>query len=141
LPLQHCRDPPLISGAEPGNLDVQRVARDLQDRDALLAGDEVFDLIFPGVGLVPRLLLRSDEHALVAIGNPNVKGLLGKDARTFKDPTGDVYGPRLYDAAKEGQVNEVSYNSPKAGSDKAWVPKVSLVAAVAGLGCGVGYYK
>jgi hypothetical protein len=81
------------------------------------------------------------DGLLVAVGNPNVKGLLGKDARTFKDPTGDVYGPRLFDAAKEGQVTEVSYMSPKAGADKAWVPKVSLVAAVAGLGCGVGYYK
>ena len=81
------------------------------------------------------------DALLVAIGNPNVKGLLGKDARTFKDPTGDVYGPRLYDAAKEGQVNEVSYMSPKAGADKTWVPKASFVTAVAGLGCGVGYYK
>jgi len=81
------------------------------------------------------------DGLLVAVGNPNVKGLLGKDARTFKDPTGDVYGPRLYDAAKEGQVNEVSYMSPKAGADKTWVPKVSFVTAVAGLGCGVGYYK
>jgi hypothetical protein len=81
------------------------------------------------------------DGLLVAVGNPNVKQLIGKDARTFKDPTGDVYGPRLYDAAKEGQFNEVSYNSPKAGASTAWVPKVSLVAAVAGLGCGVGYYK
>jgi hypothetical protein len=81
------------------------------------------------------------DGLLIANGNPNVKALLGKDVKTFKDPTGDVYGPRLYDAAKEGQVNEVSYNAPKAGADKAWVPKVSLVTAVAGLGCGVGYYK
>ncbi|WP_244486233.1 cache domain-containing protein [Bradyrhizobium viridifuturi] len=81
------------------------------------------------------------DALLVAIGNPNVKGLLGKDARTFKDPTGDVYGPRLYDAAKEGKVSEVSYMSPKAGADKTWVPKASFVTAVAGLGCGVGYYK
>jgi len=81
------------------------------------------------------------DGLLVAVGNPNVKGLLGKDARTFKDPTGDVYGPRLYDAAKEGQVNEVSYMSPKADADKTWVPKASFVTAVAGLGCGVGYYK
>jgi hypothetical protein len=70
------------------------------------------------------------DGLLVAVGNPNVKGLLGKDARTFKDPTGDVYGPRLYDAAKEGQVNEVSYNSPKASAEKAWVPKASFVTAV-----------
>lgn len=81
------------------------------------------------------------DGLLIANGNPNVKALLGKDVKTFKDPTGDVYGPRLYDAAKEGQVNEISYNAPKAGADKAWVPKVSLVTAVAGLGCGVGYYK
>ena len=30
---------------------------------------------------------------------------------------------------------------PKAGADKTPVPKVSFVAAVADLGCGVGYYK
>jgi len=81
------------------------------------------------------------DGLLVAVANPNVKGLLGKDARTFKDPTGDVYGPRLYDAAKEGQVNEVSYKAPKPGADKTWVPKASFVTAVVGLGCGVGYYK
>ena len=39
------------------------------------------------------------------------------------------------------EVNEVSYMSPKAGADKTWVPKASFVTAVAGLGCGVGYYK
>ena len=81
------------------------------------------------------------DGIIVAIGNPNVKQLLGTDSRMLKDPTGKVYGPELYSAAKEGQVNEVSYNSPKAGADKAWVPKVSLVTAVAGVGCGVGYYK
>jgi hypothetical protein len=41
----------------------------------------------------------------------------------------------------EGQIIEVSYMSPKPGADKTWVPKASLVTAVAGLGCGVGYYK
>ena len=93
------------------------------------------------VGDIYPFCFNLSDGLLVAVGNPNVKGLLGKDARTFKDPTGDVYGPRLYDAAKEGQVNEVSYMSPKAGSDQTWVPKVSLVTAVVGLGCGVGYYK
>jgi hypothetical protein len=93
------------------------------------------------VGDIYPFCFNLSDGLLVAVGNPNVKGLLGKDARTFKDPTGDVYGPRLYAAAKEGQVNEVSYMSPKAGPDKTWVPKVSLVTAVAGLGCGVGYYK
>ena len=90
--------------------------------------------------LYPFCFNLSDGN-IVAIGNPNVKQLLGTDSRMLKDPTGKVYGPELYSAAKEGQVNEVSYNSPKAGADKAWVPKVSFVTAVAGLGCGVGYYK
>jgi signal transduction histidine kinase len=76
----------------------------------------------------------------VAVANPNAKALIGKDVRTFKDPSGDAYGQRIYDAAKEGQVNQVSYKFPKPGPDKTPVPKVSFVTAVAGLGCGVGYY-
>ena len=107
---------------------------------------KTLDLINKGEGgfldrdLYPFCFSLSDG-LLVAVGNPNVKQLLGKDARTFKDPTDDVYGPRLYAAAKEGQITEVSYNSPKPGASTEWVPKVSLVTAVAGLGCGVGYYK
>ncbi len=77
----------------------------------------------------------------VAVANPNAKTLIGKDVRTFKDPTGDAYGQRLFDAAKEGQVNEVSYKFARPGPDKTPVPKVAFVTAVDGLGCGVGYYK
>jgi signal transduction histidine kinase len=76
----------------------------------------------------------------VAVANPNAESLIGKDGRTFKDPAGDAYGQRIYDAAKEGQVNQVSYKFPKPGRDKTPVAKVSLVTAVANLGCGVGYY-
>jgi signal transduction histidine kinase len=77
----------------------------------------------------------------VAIANPNAKALIGKDVRTLKDPTGADFGAKIYAAAKEGQVNEVSYMFPKPGPDKTPVPKVSFVTAVGGLGCGVGYYK
>jgi signal transduction histidine kinase len=77
----------------------------------------------------------------VAVANPNAKGLVGKDVRLNKDPTGDAFGQRLFAAAKEGQVNEVSYKFPKPGPDKTPVPKVAFVTAVSGLGCGVGYYK
>jgi len=77
----------------------------------------------------------------VAVANPNAKGLIGKDIRTLKDPTGDAFGQRIYDAAKEGQVNEVSYKFPKPGTDKTPAPKVSFVTATDGIGCGVGYYK
>jgi signal transduction histidine kinase len=77
----------------------------------------------------------------VAVASPNAKPVLGKDVRTLKDPTGAEFGAKIYAAAKEGQVNEVSYMFPKPGPDKTPVPKVSFVTAVAGLGCGVGYYK
>jgi len=77
----------------------------------------------------------------LAVANPNAKGLIGKDVRTFKDATGDNYGERLYAAAKEGQISEVSYMFPKPGPDKTPAAKVSFVTAVVGLGCGVGYYK
>jgi signal transduction histidine kinase len=77
----------------------------------------------------------------VAVANPNAKALIGKDVRTFKDATGDNYGERLFAAAKEGQVNEVSYMFPKPGPDKTPAQKVSFVTAANGLGCGVGYYK
>jgi signal transduction histidine kinase len=78
---------------------------------------------------------------VVAVANPNAKAFIGKDIRTLKDPTGDAYGARLYAAARAGKVNEVSYKFPKPGPDKTAVPKVSFMSAVAGLGCGVGYYK
>jgi signal transduction histidine kinase len=76
----------------------------------------------------------------VAVANPDAKPLIGKDIRSLRDPAGDAYGQRIYDASKEGQVNQVSYKFPKPGPDKTPVPKVSFVTAVAGLGCGVGYY-
>jgi signal transduction histidine kinase len=80
------------------------------------------------------------DGIIVAIANPNAKANLGKDIRLNKDATGDAYGERLYAAAKAGS-GEVNYMFPKTGADKTPVPKVSFVAAVAELGCGVGYYK
>jgi signal transduction histidine kinase len=80
------------------------------------------------------------DGIIVAIANPNAKANLGKDIRLNKDATGDVFGERLYAAAKAGS-GEVSYMFPKTGADKTPAPKVSFVAAVADLGCGVGYYK
>jgi hypothetical protein len=81
------------------------------------------------------------DGLIVAVGSPAGRPNLGKDERTIKDATGDAFGQRLYEAAKEGQINEVSYKFPKPGQDRTPVPKVSFVTVVAGLGCGVGYYK
>jgi hypothetical protein len=78
-----------------------------------------------------------------AIGNPNAKQLLGKDARTLKDAAGKAFGEELYAAMQkpEGEITEVSYVFPRPGADKTPVPKVSLVTRAGDIGCGVGYYK
>jgi hypothetical protein len=78
----------------------------------------------------------------VAAGSNNSRKVLGQDVRTLKDATGKVWGQDLYAAAaKEGQINEVSYMFPKPGTDTTPVAKTSLVTKVGDLGCGVGYYK
>lgn len=84
---------------------------------------------------------RLSDGVIIAVGSPAGKPNIGKDERTIKDATGDPFGERLYAAAKEGQINTVSYKYPKPGPDKTPVPKESFVTVVAGLGCGVGYYK
>ena len=78
----------------------------------------------------------------VAAGSNNSRKYIGQDVRTLKDATGKVWGQDLYAAAaKEGQINEVSYRFPKPGTDTTPVAKTSLVTKVGDLGCGVGYYK
>jgi signal transduction histidine kinase len=81
------------------------------------------------------------DGILVAVASQNAKQNLGKDIRLNKDANGKAFGEELYAAAKEGGGKEVSYMFPKPGPDKAPAQKSSFVAAVEGLGCGVGYYK
>jgi Cache domain len=83
------------------------------------------------------------DGKLVAVGNPNVKQLLGTDTRTIKDSNGKPFGQAMFEAYQkpEDQMTEVSYVWPRPGSDKTPVPKVSFVTKVGDLGCGVGYYK
>jgi hypothetical protein len=68
----------------------------------------------------------------------------GTDVRTLKDPTSNNYGKELYAAGQspEGQIVEVGpYLFPKPGTTEPVVAKVSFVARVGDLACGVGYYK
>jgi hypothetical protein len=83
------------------------------------------------------------DGKIVAIGNPNAKYLLGKDARALMDAAGKAYGREIIDAQgkPEGQITEVSYWFPRPGADDTAVQKVSLVTKAGDLGCGVGYYK
>lgn len=82
------------------------------------------------------------DGRFVAVG-PNLKQLLGMDARALKDATGKVYGLELYAAAQkpEGQITEVSYMFTRPGGDKTQVPKMTFVTKAGDLGCGVGYYQ
>jgi signal transduction histidine kinase len=66
--------------------------------------------------------------------------VLGKDVRTLTDPTGKAFGEDFYNAPREG-TNEVSYMSPRPGTDLTPVEKISFVARAGDQGCGVGYYK
>ena len=66
---------------------------------------------------------------------------LGMDVRTLKDNAGHVFGQDVYNAAKDGQITEVSYMFLRPGADTTPVQKVSYVTKVGDLGCGVGYYK
>jgi hypothetical protein len=83
------------------------------------------------------------DGKVVAMGNPNAKYLLGKDARALTDVTGKVYGREIVDGQRkpEGQITEVRYLFQRPGADDTPVPKVSLVTRAGDLGCGVGYYK
>jgi signal transduction histidine kinase len=66
--------------------------------------------------------------------------LIGKSMRELKSPDGDPIGQKLYGAAKEGAISEVSYMWPKPGSTTP-AKKVSLVTKVGDQVCGVGYYQ
>lgn len=83
------------------------------------------------------------DGKLVAIGNPNAKGLIGTDARTLKDANGKAYGQEIFEAGQkpEGEVTEVTGYLFSRPSDPTPVPKNSFVTKVNDMYCGVGYYK
>jgi hypothetical protein len=84
------------------------------------------------------------DGKIVAIGNPNAKYLLGKDARALMDVAGKLYGREIVEGQRkpEGQFTEVRYLFPRTGADDTPVPKITLVTKASDdLGCGVGYYK
>ena len=83
------------------------------------------------------------DGKIVAQGNPNAKQILGQDQRSLKDANGKNFGLERYAAGKkpEGQITEASYMFARPRTDSKPVPKVSLVAKISDLVCGVGYYK
>lgn len=92
--------------------------------------------------LYPFCFNAGDGSAVAASSN-NARKVLGKDVRSLKDATGNVFGEALYAAAQKpaGEITEVNYMFPKPGANATPVAKVSYVTRVEDLGCGVGYYK
>ena len=66
--------------------------------------------------------------------------MTGKSMKTLKAQDGEALGMRLYDSAKEGEINEIEYQWPKPGG-KDPVTKVSYVTKIGDQVCAVGYYK
>ena len=79
------------------------------------------------------------DGKIVATTVPN---LLGTDIRTLKDKTGKEFGKESYGLVAEGKIAETTpYMFPRPGTDPTLFQKVSFVAKVSDLGCGVGYFK
>jgi len=66
--------------------------------------------------------------------------LAGKSMKDLKDKSGTPLGEKLYSAASEGKVAEVSYMWPRPGGTEP-VQKVTYVTKVGDQVCAVGYYK
>jgi signal transduction histidine kinase len=89
----------------------------------------------------------SDRDLYVFCGNeageftahPN-QDLVGTSMRDLQDKAGEPLGQRLYDAAAEGEFNEVEYMWPRPGEEEP-TQKSSFVTKVEDQVCAVGYYQ
>lgn len=72
--------------------------------------------------------------------HPNAKLVGTADVRELKDKSGEAFGEKIYNAAKEDAIAVVDYVFPKPGGTEP-VPKQAFVTKVKNQGCGVGYYK
>lgn len=66
--------------------------------------------------------------------------LTGKSMKDLTSKTGEPVGAKLYEAAKDGAISEVSYMWPRPGSAEP-VQKYSYVTRIGDQVCAVGYYK
>jgi hypothetical protein len=71
--------------------------------------------------------------------HPKLVGKSLKDLKDKADPPMDL-GEEIYDAAEEGEINEVSYMWPRPGEETP-SQKVAYVTKVGDQVCAVGYYE
>jgi hypothetical protein len=119
---------------------VRAIAAVKADRDVALLTFQKGESGFKEGDLYPYCLRASDARGLAG----PIAVQAGIDVRSLKDAKGNAYGQELYDVGKkpEGQIVEVGpYLFPKPGTTAPAVEKVSWVAHVGDLICGVGFYK
>ncbi len=66
--------------------------------------------------------------------------LAGKSLKDLKDKADKPLGEEIYAAAKEGEINEVSYMWPRPGEEEP-VNKIAYVTKIGDQVCAVGYYQ
>lgn len=68
------------------------------------------------------------------------EAFVGQDVRTIHDKTGEPLGEKIYQYAKEGQVNMVAYMAPVPGST-GQAPKRAYITRIGAQVCGVSFYR
>lgn len=66
--------------------------------------------------------------------------LIGKSMKGLVNASGEPIGTKLYEAAKDGAIAEVSYQWPRPGATEP-SQKISYVTRIGDQICAVGYYK
>lgn len=66
--------------------------------------------------------------------------LNGKSMKGLVNASGEPVGTKLYEAAKDGAITEVSYQWPRPGTTEP-AQKISYVTRIGDQICAVGYYK
>lgn len=66
--------------------------------------------------------------------------LIGKSMKGLVNASGEPIGTKLYEAAKDGAIAEVSYQWPRPGATEP-AQKISYVTRIGDQICAVGYYK
>ncbi len=73
----------------------------------------------------------------IETAHPTHKGM---KLREMKDVNGVAFGEEIMNAAKDGEISEVTYMWPRPNTDTP-AEKVTFVTKVEDQVCGVGYYK
>ena len=108
---------------------------------ALKAFDDPKDARFT-LGDMSVICFSTVDGSLLAGHRLHPENPRGKDIRGVVDDTGDAFGQRIFDAAKEeGKFEKVAYRYPKPHSPSVFLVKEAYVARIGADACFVGYWE